>query len=340
MEDAVERADDGLPAYRRAVAGEMKGLGPGGRCPGGPAYAHHAHRLRGGAAGGPGDAGHRHRHVGQAARECARGHLAHGGLAHRAVLGQGQFRHPEHVHLGCVRVGDEAAVEPGRAAADRGDRLGDPAAGAGFCARQSPVSCGQGFANAPGEGVEFGVGHGSGTEQGDEDGEHEQGVAGGDDVVEHHAETALEAAVRPAHRGRLDDVEEAEQRHRDRLPDQRGGREHQHQPGCDHLVPHDAAVVGNAECPPGAVGRQHAGDEQAGEQGEEDELGQRRADQRIQRPGQQRAHRARRPRRQAGSEAQGDEVGGVTHHQACGGAHGRVSCRDEGRIQAGAAQPK
>ncbi len=57
-------------------------------------------------------------------------HLGRRGLADRAVGGERLRAHAEHLRLGAVRVGDESALEPGRAAGDVGDRAGDEPAGA------------------------------------------------------------------------------------------------------------------------------------------------------------------------------------------------------------------
>lgn len=51
-----------------------------------------------------------------------------------------------------------------------------------------------------------------------ENGEHQQGIAGGEDVVEHDAETAAGAFVHPADGRRFDDVEEAEDNEGGGLP--------------------------------------------------------------------------------------------------------------------------
>src|SRR5207248_10975509 len=64
------------------------------------------------------------------ALERAERHLARGLLADRAVPFDGFGAHAEHLLLGLVRIGDEAALEPRRGAGNRGELLSRPAAGA------------------------------------------------------------------------------------------------------------------------------------------------------------------------------------------------------------------
>src|SRR5690606_509493 len=97
-----------------------------------PGYPHQPHRLVRRAPVGAGDSADGNTQV------CARpadGALRHGldhRLADRAMRCQVVSRYAKHLLLGLVRVGDEAALEPLRAARHRRDRLGDPATGAGF----------------------------------------------------------------------------------------------------------------------------------------------------------------------------------------------------------------
>src|SRR3546814_12161967 len=62
-------------------------------------------------------------------------------------------------------------------------------------------------------------------------------VGGGDDIVRHDAEGALEMAVGPAHRPGLDDVEEAEQ-----------AEGEQHGPGIDAGRNQGEPPIGRATC--------------------------------------------------------------------------------------------
>ena len=61
----------------------------------------------------------------------------------------------EHLLLGRIAVGDEPTIEPIAAAGDVGDRLGDPAAGAGLGRRQPPAAFSQTLAHARREPGEF-----------------------------------------------------------------------------------------------------------------------------------------------------------------------------------------
>ena len=107
----------------------------------GPREAHHADRLSRRSAARPRDAGDRHRDV---ARGCARARpraiAARGRLRHGAVLERSSRRHAQHLDLGFVRIGDEAAVEPAGAARDVGDRARDEPAGARLGGRAQPAA--------------------------------------------------------------------------------------------------------------------------------------------------------------------------------------------------------
>ena len=93
-----------------------------------------------------------------------------------AVLLQRRGAHAEHVGPGVVPVGHEAAVEPARAAGDRGDSLGDPAAGAGLRGGQPQPAVGEGFAPPAREGVEFVIGrHGPNSQPLNQHRERQQG---------------------------------------------------------------------------------------------------------------------------------------------------------------------
>ena len=93
---------------------------------------HEADRLVGAAAAGAGDAGDGDDEIGVGFAERAARHRLGGLAAHRAVFLDGRSRHAEHLLLGLVRIGDEAAIDHVRGAGDVGERAGDQAAGAGF----------------------------------------------------------------------------------------------------------------------------------------------------------------------------------------------------------------
>src|SRR6185369_9536206 len=85
------------------------------------------------------------------------------------------------------------------------------------------------------------------TEEGPPHREREERIAGGGEVVDHHAEPVLERLVELPDRRRLRDVEEAEEEERD--ADEEGIRvdKVQHEQESDDLVPDDRLVVGHAE---------------------------------------------------------------------------------------------
>ena len=103
--------------------------------------------LLGAATVGSGDAADRQRHVGAGDPQRPFGHLAHGLLADGAESSERAAGDPEVAHLGGVGVGHEAALEPLGAAGDIGERLGDPAAGAGLgrddAAARRRAACGR-----------------------------------------------------------------------------------------------------------------------------------------------------------------------------------------------------
>jgi hypothetical protein len=82
------------------------------------------------AAAGAGDAGDGDGDVAVALAQRALGHHPRHGLGHRAVVGDQVAWHAQHLGLGAVGVGDEAALEDVGGAGDRADRAGDQAAGA------------------------------------------------------------------------------------------------------------------------------------------------------------------------------------------------------------------
>ena len=102
----------------------------------------------------------------------------------------------EQLALGGVRVGDEAALEPGRGAGDRRDRLRHPAAGAGLGGDQHRAS--RRFSRRPVLAARAFTGRcrlNSGSTS--------SVYAGGDQVVEHDAEAAAVAPLEVADRRRL-----------------------------------------------------------------------------------------------------------------------------------------
>ena len=76
-------------------------------------------------------------------RQRAFGHRARDLGADRAVRGDQRRRHAEHLGLGVVRVGDEAALEPVARAGERGAGGGDQAAGARLGGRDAVAAAAQ-----------------------------------------------------------------------------------------------------------------------------------------------------------------------------------------------------
>ena len=111
---------------------------------------HEPDRLVGAAAAGTGDAGDGHREIGARMRERAARHGLGGLPADRAVIVERRRRHAQHLLLGLVRIGDEAAIDHVRRAGDFGQRAGHQPAGAGFGGRD--------FQAARAAGVEHGGG--------------------------------------------------------------------------------------------------------------------------------------------------------------------------------------
>src|SRR5438045_1168336 len=128
FQHAGERVLDRLPAHRLAVAREVTRFGARGAPGGGPGEAHGPHRLFGAAARGARNAGHGERDAGMAMGERAERHLLGDRLAHGAVARKRLAFHAEHLLLGGIGIGDEAALEPGRRAGLRGELLRYPAA--------------------------------------------------------------------------------------------------------------------------------------------------------------------------------------------------------------------
>src|SRR5688572_6205948 len=131
LQNPFEGPDNRLAPHAFPVAGELARLA-GYRALARPREAHHADRLVRRAAARSGDAGHGERDRALAAAERALRHLARGFLAYRAVRAQRAFLDTEHLALGLVRVGDEAALEPGGGPGHRRDDLRRPAPGTRF----------------------------------------------------------------------------------------------------------------------------------------------------------------------------------------------------------------
>jgi hypothetical protein len=112
-----------------------------------PAKPHGAHGLVGAAAGGAGHAGDGHADLGARMGDGAFGHGAGHGLAHGAVLAISPAGHAQHLGLGLVGIGDEAALEPLAGACQVGAGGGDHAAGAAFGGGQHPATGQQGGGN-------------------------------------------------------------------------------------------------------------------------------------------------------------------------------------------------
>src|SRR5437899_10815749 len=129
------RFPDCRPVPRKATGNRFNAAGPGG-----PGEPDEPDRLVGRASGGTRDAGDRDRDVRVAAIERAGGHLADGRLAHGAKPRQRLFANAEELDLGVVRISDEAAIEPLRAARDIGDRASDKAARARLRGRGFPAA--------------------------------------------------------------------------------------------------------------------------------------------------------------------------------------------------------
>ena len=92
--------------------------------------------------------------------------------------------------------------------------------------------------------------------------ERQQGVAGGDEVVEHLPEAPLKHVWSAQRTGLwFDDVEEAEQRDRDRPPQQPGGREQQSTSQIATISSPDDAAMSAPQRLFGAPTAKHAGDE-------------------------------------------------------------------------------
>jgi hypothetical protein len=95
-------------------------------------------------------------------RQRARGHLQHRLARDRALRVERGGRNAEHLHLGFVGIGDEAAIDHGGRPGYVGERGDDQAAGAAFRRRQHDAAL---LAGPEQSDSEFGVAH-AGTSPG------------------------------------------------------------------------------------------------------------------------------------------------------------------------------
>src|SRR6185295_19088579 len=134
---------------------------------------------------------------------------------------------------------------------------------------------------------------------------HEQGVSRGEQVIEHDAEAAVEAALEPVDGRGLDDVEGTEKNKGGGLPRKIARQDGKHQEEGDHLVDHHGRVILYAEMAARYGARPPTdGEEEDDQRGEErgwHHTGGNPAD----RPCRQRSRGARRPRRKSRPEPEG-----------------------------------
>ncbi len=107
---------------------------------GSPAETYRSHGFGGCTACGAGYAGDRHTDMCMAASQGSQGHVLCSLWRYGTILFQHGLSDTEHFLLGDIAVGDEAAVVPLRTACDCGDRLTQPATGAGFSSDQQPLA--------------------------------------------------------------------------------------------------------------------------------------------------------------------------------------------------------
>ena len=120
----------------------------------GEAEPHQPDRLFGRAAARSGNAGDGQRDAGARTGKRARRHLQRGLARHRAMGIERRAGNAEHLHLGFVGIGDEAAVDDIGRAGNVGERGGDHAAGAGFGGGEHDVLRSAGVEHGSGERVE------------------------------------------------------------------------------------------------------------------------------------------------------------------------------------------
>src|SRR5204863_9237473 len=111
LKHLCQRVFDRLSAHRLAVAGKMPRFRSRSAVFLCPREAHRAYGLVAAAARGTGDAGDGERHRAAAALERTERHVARGLFADGAMPLDGVGAHAEHLLLGLVRIGDEAALE-------------------------------------------------------------------------------------------------------------------------------------------------------------------------------------------------------------------------------------
>src|SRR5258706_1050870 len=100
---------------------------------------------------------------------------------------------------------------------------------------------------------------------------NQQRIPGGEDVVEHDAEAALQAQLELPDRRRLHHIEDAEKEERRRLPARIVGREREHEQERDDLVPAHRAVIRDAKVAARALAGPDADGEEPGEDAKEHE---------------------------------------------------------------------
>lgn len=170
--------------------------------------------------------------------------------------------------------------------------------------------------------------------QGDfEQSQAEQGVAGSDQVIGHHAKTIFDMLVKVTGRLRFGDIEEAEQGKGRALPEEGIRREQEDQPERDDFVPDDAAVIGITQTLTGFVDDPDAEKIGRGQPAEKSQIAEVVAQQRKTQPGQQGPRRARCPARQATAEAKCNEMRRVGEQESKSGRFGQSDQNLDGQIR-------
>lgn len=114
----------------------------------------------------------------------------------------------------------------------------------------------------------------------------EQGVAGGNQVIGHHAKTIFDMLVKVTGRLRFGDIEEAEQGKGRSLPEEGIRREQEDQPERDDFVPDNAAMIGITQTLTGFVDDPDAEKIGRGQPAEKSQIAEVVAQQRKTQPGQ------------------------------------------------------
>ncbi len=139
-------------------------------------------------------------------------------------------------------------------------------------------------------------------------GQHQQRIAGSDQIVGHDAEAIFDVVVKIAGGLRFGDVEETEKDKRRQLPQPVGGGHQEDQPEGDDFVPDDAAVIRVAERLAGLVDEPDAAQIARSEQEQQGTIGEIGLEENETGPGEQGAECAGCPRCQATAAATGEEV--------------------------------